>query len=575
MNSKRNIASRSGFALLAVLMIVMVITVMSLGFLSRSDVELACGRNMEKRVQIDYLAESGLEHARGLILNPQDVAGEYWTGEPLQQLVAGSSDYYDLVVVRDNTDPNDRCNYIIDSNSYRLESGQKKSQSDLRATLRLDPCIALWTGSDTALWSGITVTGDVSCGGALSNAGAIDGDTFTAIFSGNNPTGQSKPVGNLGLAWPRVTVADFTANYAVQTIPGGTISFQMLGPYNPVRVCYRSGSLTVAGNVRIEGMLIVDGDLSVQNSTNMIIASKNVPALLVTGDLVVGTGGELVLQGLAVVDGNMEVSAGAAGVNVLGGLFIRGALVETTADSSGNGNSGTIFGAEQTFVGPGYALNFDGVDDYVRIAADPALDNLAAMTITASIYPRVDSHWHVLDKGDGHKRLFSEGSNRTLDGLMAQVSSSAYSESAGGTIALNTWQHVAMTWSEATGTTRLFHKGTEVAYNIQNTGSGVGRDDSSYPFVIGTRGNLAGIMFFDGMINDVRLYNRVIDPNDIYPPDDSLPGLVGHWKLDEIGANVRVTAAPARTAILMWSAAGTVEKWGQAAGAFFKSIERR
>ncbi len=117
MNPKRNIAKRSGFALLAVLMIVMVIAVMSLGFLSRSDVELACGRNMEARAQMDYLAESGLEHARGLILNPQDVAAEYWTGEQLQQLVAGSPDYYDLVVVRDGTDPNDRCNYIIDSNS--------------------------------------------------------------------------------------------------------------------------------------------------------------------------------------------------------------------------------------------------------------------------------------------------------------------------------------------------------------------------------------------------------------------------------------------------------------------------
>ncbi len=88
-------------------MIVMVIAILSLGFLSRSDVELACGRNMELRAQMDYLAESGLEHARGLILNPQDVASEYWPGEELQQLVTGSSDYYDLVVARDDTDPTD------------------------------------------------------------------------------------------------------------------------------------------------------------------------------------------------------------------------------------------------------------------------------------------------------------------------------------------------------------------------------------------------------------------------------------------------------------------------------------
>ncbi len=66
-------AGRPGVALLVVLFIVMVITVLSLGYLSRSDVELACGENMILRTQMDYLAESGLEHARGLILNPQDV----------------------------------------------------------------------------------------------------------------------------------------------------------------------------------------------------------------------------------------------------------------------------------------------------------------------------------------------------------------------------------------------------------------------------------------------------------------------------------------------------------------------
>ena len=58
--------SCKGAALLVVLFIVMAITVLSLGFLSASDMELACGQNMILRTQMDYLAESGLEHARGL-----------------------------------------------------------------------------------------------------------------------------------------------------------------------------------------------------------------------------------------------------------------------------------------------------------------------------------------------------------------------------------------------------------------------------------------------------------------------------------------------------------------------------
>lgn len=68
-------------ALLVVLFVVMVITITALGFLSKSDVELACGRNMSLRTQMDYTAESGLEHARGLIMSPQDLASEYWSGD--------------------------------------------------------------------------------------------------------------------------------------------------------------------------------------------------------------------------------------------------------------------------------------------------------------------------------------------------------------------------------------------------------------------------------------------------------------------------------------------------------------
>ncbi|UCE50195.1 MAG: LamG domain-containing protein, partial [Phycisphaerales bacterium] len=452
---------------------------------------------------------------------------------------------------------------------------QKTSRSDLRATLRLDPCIALWVGNNTILWDGVTIRGDVSCNGTLSNSGAIEGDAFTGTFSGNNPTGQLQPIANLPLAWPRITVVDFTSNYAVQTITNSVLSGLTLGPYDPVRVCFRNGDLVIAGNTHVEGMLIVNGNLTVRNGINTITAGKNLPAMLVTGNLIVESGGELEIEGLAVIDGDMQVSAGAAGVNLLGGLFIQGTLVETTADSSGNGNNGTIFGATQTVAGTGFALHFDGADDYVRIAVDPALDNLDAITMMARIYPRVDSHWHVLDKGDGDKRIFSEGLNRTLDGRVRYTSVNAWSESAGGTIELNTWQYVALTWSPSTNSIRLFRDGIEVQYGYQAIGSGAALDDTTHPFTIGVRSGLNNGTFFDGLINDVRLYDRALDPNEIYPPNDSLPGLIGHWKLDESGSSVTITAAPSRTAIVTWSAAGVVEKWGQAAGAFFKSIERK
>ena len=82
-----------GVALLMVLIIVLAITVIATGFVARADVELACGRNMLLRAQMDHLADSALEHAQGLLLHPHEVSGVYWAGSDGLQLVEGSSDY--------------------------------------------------------------------------------------------------------------------------------------------------------------------------------------------------------------------------------------------------------------------------------------------------------------------------------------------------------------------------------------------------------------------------------------------------------------------------------------------------
>jgi hypothetical protein len=131
MKTGKNTSERTGAALLVVLFIVMAITIMALGFVSQSDVELACGQNMVIRTKMDYLAESGLEHARGLILNPQDARTPdgYWKGGTNLQLTSGS-DFYDVQVDRD---ANDFCNYIIDCSSYRLQEAEKIVLSRLHA----------------------------------------------------------------------------------------------------------------------------------------------------------------------------------------------------------------------------------------------------------------------------------------------------------------------------------------------------------------------------------------------------------------------------------------------------------
>ena len=566
---------KKGAALLVVLFIVMVITISSLGFLSRSDVELACGQNMALRIQMDYLAESGLEHAKGLILNPQDISSEYWTGAINQQLVAGN-DYYDVTVVRDDLDPTNRCNYIIDCNSYRLRNSEEIGRSNIRAELRLDPCIAFWSGSDTTIWSGVTINGDVYCNGTLINKGAIDGDLFANALSGV-VTGRQKAVGDLSLAWPRVTVADFTSKYTTQTISSSSLSGQTLGPYNPVRVCYRDGNLLLAGNVQIEGMLVVNGNLIVQGIENNITAAKNLPAILVTGNLIIEGNSALEVNGLAVVDGTMQVSADAASISIVGGLFVNGGIVETTADSSSNDNTGTLYN------GPTWqplggntdgALEFDGDNTIVEVGTSDmnplqGTISLWAYAINfddnAPLHHYLFGHTSTTQWADRIQLYTFEGGNQLFLGLGDTHNRHADIQ----TLDTHRWYHIALSWD-----------GTEYIVYVD----GAARANGSYTGLstlgsiadIGNAGNLTErIESWHGIIDDVHFYDRVLDVNDIYPPSDSLAGLVGHWKLDESGSSVTVTAAPSKTAIVVWSTVGIEEKWGQAAGAFFKSIQRQ
>ncbi len=187
------------------------------------------------------------------------------------------------------------------------------------------------------------------------------------------------------------------------------------------------------------------------------------------------------------------------------------------ADSSGNGHNGTIFGATWVAGQIGQALAFDGTSNYVQIPPDPSIDNLQGLTIAAWIYPRQDKHWHVLDKGDGDKRLYAVGTSNTLDGRVRYSGTYAFSESKSNTVVLNQWQHVAMTWSPATNVVRLYRNGVEVPYATQTPGTGTVQDDSVYPFVIGVRGNAAQWpnTLFNGVLDDIRLYNRPLTSQEI------------------------------------------------------------
>ncbi len=337
MPGKRNKTRRRGMALIVVLIVIMAITVLSMGFLSRSDVELACGENMILKTQMDYLAESALEHAKGLILNPQDVASEYWTGATGQQLVAGSDDYYDVNVAKLG-----EFNYRITSTAYREKGGEQVGRSSLQAELRLDPAIACWVNASMTIDSNTVINGDVYSNGNLTNNGTINGDVFANSLSGV-ATGQLYPVDQADVNWPNISVGDFDSGYYIDSTSYtpetldladyNNISWPVLGGDNPAGVFTRDGSLELSGNISINGTLIVNGNLTIKEDPNnptiiTITPVKNFPALVVngvSGNLTIEQSCQLTINGLAQVS-TMSVSDSSTTVAILGALFVNSNL---------------------------------------------------------------------------------------------------------------------------------------------------------------------------------------------------------------------------------------------------------
>jgi len=135
--------ARPGMAMLVVLFIVMGITLFSMAYIARCDSELLCAKNMGLRVRMECLSQSGLQHARALIIGPPNIVPIGYSQQIGLQLAPGD-DYYDLTisdpVVLDPGDPNiSQYIYQVQCAAYRQIGGQVSARSELNAQINLTP----------------------------------------------------------------------------------------------------------------------------------------------------------------------------------------------------------------------------------------------------------------------------------------------------------------------------------------------------------------------------------------------------------------------------------------------------
>jgi hypothetical protein len=198
-----------------------------------------------------------------------------------------------------------------------------------------------------------------------------------------------------------------------------------------------------------------------------------------------------------------------------GGLVAFWAFDGDATDSSGNGNDGTLMGP--TFVNgvSGSALNFDGIDDRVRVDDNPTLGLTDEFTFAAWIHPRTFGEG---TPGNGYGRIFEKvacyafyvRNASAQDQIAVLIAGSSYTSSSNA-IQLGTWQYVTATFDANLGSNQVefFVDGAPTGTATRNTPAATNTNRIN----IGNRG--AADRTFDGIIDDLKIWNRPLTPAEI------------------------------------------------------------
>lgn len=204
----------------------------------------------------------------------------------------------------------------------------------------------------------------------------------------------------------------------------------------------------------------------------------------------------------------------------------------TAYDRSGQGNkaSATSTGAMPT-VAPGrigQALNFDNVDDNVAAAGAGSINNLSQISVSAWIRPRSfggTNRGRIVTKcaptsGDGWCINLDNVENpASLERFVGYDDANLVAISEGNILSLNEWNHVVIIWDGSTSfsNVRFFVNGRSVGVDATESGdaSGPRGPDETIPLAVGM--DVAGVFGgpFDGLIDDVRVYNRTLTADEV------------------------------------------------------------
>ena len=199
----------------------------------------------------------------------------------------------------------------------------------------------------------------------------------------------------------------------------------------------------------------------------------------------------------------------------------------------------TVFNGES-------ALEFNGIDSKVNCTPDEETNLNETLTIEAWVKP---AGWGKMDRGNViDKKNFAIHLNKSYPGMPDSSYvfylkdendniSKYYTEV--GTVRFDEWQHLAVSFDySAEEAVKFYVNGIKQNLTEDIGGTGKIKDNIDINLVIGN--NTYGSIAFDGVIDEVRLWDIVRSHGDILSTVNGLltgeeDGLVGYWRMNEAG----------------------------------------
>ncbi|MDT8282132.1 MAG: LamG-like jellyroll fold domain-containing protein [Gammaproteobacteria bacterium] len=183
----------------------------------------------------------------------------------------------------------------------------------------------------------------------------------------------------------------------------------------------------------------------------------------------------------------------------------------TVTDASGNGNHGTMTNAVSIANGySGKALSFNGANAWVTVNDSPSLDLSTGMTLEAWVYPTslTTGGKTVILKEQSGGAVYNLYATEDTDVPISSFNDGSYRVISGPTqLQANQWTHLVSTYDGQYQ--RLYVNGVEVAKSAQNTL--IKQSDG----VLRIGGNSLWGEYFDGKIDEVRIYNRALTATEV------------------------------------------------------------